>query len=172
MADLVVRRGSGNGGEIQPRPTEEVVSPRPFRMMRDLLRWDPFRDLAPFFTIPLPSAEFFTRDLSQFIPAFEVKETNDAFVFKADVPGVKESDLNVELVGDRLTVKGKRDEEKVEQSDNFYSNERTYGSFIRSFTLPEGFDPKQVTANLSAGVLTVAVAKSPEIKPQRIQIKV
>jgi HSP20 family protein len=89
--------------------------------MRDLLRWDPFAELGP-------SAA------GAFVPAFDVKETKDAYMFTADLPGVKESDLELSLTGNRLTISGKRDEEKKAQDERWYAYERSYGSFSRTFT--------------------------------------
>lgn len=105
-----------------------------------------------------------------FYPSFEVKETEKAYVFKADVPGVKEGDLEVTVTGNRLTVSGKRESEKEEKTDTYYTCERSYGSFSRSFTLPEGTDVGAVTADLKDGVLTVALPKRPEVQPKKIPI--
>ncbi len=132
----------------------------PFEMMRDLVRWDPFAELGT----------TGSRSLA-FAPSFEVKETKDAYVFKADLPGIREDDLEISLTGSRLTVSGKREEEKHEDDDRFYAYERTYGSFSRSFTLPEGVDPDHAQADLSSGVLTVSVPKRPEVKPRKIDVK-
>ncbi len=132
----------------------------PFEMMRDLVRWDPFAELG-----------VAGRGQLAFAPSFEVKETKDAYVFKADLPGIREEDLEISLTGNRLTVSGKRDEEKHQEDDRFYAYERSYGSFSRSFTLPEGVDPDHAQADLSNGVLTVNVPKRPEVKPRKIDVK-
>ena len=135
----------------------------PFVTMRDLMRWDPFRDttLIPWID---PSG-------ASFSPAFEVKETKDGYLFKADVPGVKESDLDITRTGNRLSVSGKREAEKEEQSDTYYTYERNYGSFTRSFTLPEGIDADHIHAELKEGVLTMLVPKKPEMQPKKISLK-
>lgn len=80
-----------------------------------------------------------------FSAAFEVKETKEAFIFKADLPGIKAEDLDVVLTQNRLTIRGKREAEKSEKGETFYTFERSYGSFARSFTLPEGVDSKRST---------------------------
>ncbi len=131
----------------------------PFEMMRDLVRWDPFAELGTAASRQLP-----------FAPSFDVKETKDAYVFKADLPGIKEEDLEISLTGNRLTVSGKREEERHEDDDRFFAYERSYGSFSRSFTLPEGVDPDHAQADLSSGVLTVSVPKRPEVKPRKIEV--
>ncbi|HYG68700.1 MAG TPA: Hsp20/alpha crystallin family protein, partial [Anaeromyxobacteraceae bacterium] len=106
-----------------------------------------------------------------FVPSFEVKETKDAYVFKADLPGIREEDLDINLTGNRLTVSGKREEEKRSEEERYYAYERSYGSFSRSFTLPEGVDAEHVDAELRDGVLTVRIAKRPEVQPKRIEVK-
>lgn len=131
----------------------------PFEAMQELLRWDPFRELGR------PAAE-----LAGFVPSFDVKESKDSYVFKADVPGIKEDDLDISLTGNRLTVSGKREEEKREESERTYAYERSHGSFSRSFTLPEGVDPEHVQADLKDGVLTLLIPKRPEVQPKRITV--
>jgi HSP20 family protein len=132
----------------------------PFRAMREMMSWDPFRELAAF-----PA-----HDPAAFAPSFEVKETKESFLIKADVPGVKESDLELHLVKNRLTIQGKRDAEKEDKGETFYTWERSYGSFTRSFTLPDGIDSEHLKAELKDGVLTVVLPKSPEVKPKKIAV--
>jgi HSP20 family protein len=141
-----------------PRPAREWD---PFRRMRDLMRWDPFVELSQTW----PAFEEVA-----FAPAFEVKETKEAFVFTADLPGVAEKDLQVQLAENRLSVSGKRESEKTEQGDTYYATERSYGSFSRSFTLPEGVDRDKLRAELKNGVLSISVPKRPEAQPKKINI--
>jgi HSP20 family protein len=131
--------------------------------MRALLTWDPFREMAPF-----APAEASTFSLSA---AFDVKETKDAYLFKADVPGIYEKDLEVTLTGNRLTIAGKRDAEKEDRTDRYYAYERSYGAFTRSFTLPEGANVEALRASLEQGVLTVTVPKKPEVQPKKIALR-
>lgn len=146
----------------RPEPERAITRPRgwdPFETMQELLRWDPFRPLAS-----SSAGETFS-------PDFEVKETKDAFHFKADVPGIKEEDLDVSLTGNRLTVAGHREEEKRHDDDRFFTYERSYGSFSRSFTLPEGVDTEGVQSELKDGVLSVMIPKKPETQPKRISLR-
>ena len=134
--------------------------------IRDLMNWDPFREMVPPFEPETePDVEV------RFAPQFDVKETKESYVFKADLPGIAEKDLEVSVSGNRLTVSGKREEEKKEEGDVFYTWERSYGAFTRSFTLPEGVDPEHVEAELKEGVLTIVAARRPELKPHKISIK-
>lgn len=146
----------------RPARTATVQGPvlEPFRVMRDLLRWDPFRDSA----WPYEAAPVFT-------PAFDVKETPSAYVFKADLPGIKLEDLDIQVLGNRLTLTGRRDSEAREDQESWHLFERSFGSFSRSFTLPEDINAGQVEARLELGVLTLTVAKSPAAQPQKIRIQ-
>ena len=131
----------------------------PFRMMDALLRWDPFRGEWGGFGQSV-----------EFVPRFDVKETKDAYVISADLPGVKDEDLNVSLNGNLLTISGTREEEHQEAGESYYAMERSHGSFARSFTMPDGVDGDSVTADLKQGVLTVRIPKKPEAQPKRIAI--
>ncbi len=162
MASITVRKQNGD------KPAAAVPEPLhrfwdPWRRMRSLLEWDPFAEMAPLSA----GAE----GALTFSAAFDVKETKDAYLFKADVPGIQEKDLEVTITGNRLTVAGKREEEKEEKTDRFYTYERNYGSFSRSFTLPEGADTEHLQASLEKGVLTVNVPKKPEVQPKKIAVK-
>ena len=135
----------------------------PFRFMADFMKLDPFRELEPTFVYDEKIA---------FRPAFEVKETKEAFTFKADLPGVAEKDLEVSLDGNRLVIAGHRMAEHDEKGETFFVYERSYGSFTRAFTLPDGADFEHVTSRLDAGVLTIVVPKKPEVQPKKIAVKV
>lgn len=164
MADIAVRKDAPN--KPAPAPTPAIArEPRwePFRMMRDLMGWDPFREISPF--VPQMQMQ------PAFNPSFEIKETKDDYQFKADVPGVKESDLEVSVTGNRLTVAGKREAEKEEKNDTYYTYERTYGDFMRSFTLPDGVDTSGIHADLKDGVLTLVVKKLPAAQTKTVPVQ-
>ena len=146
-----------------PAPVRTLSSPwDPFRAMHDLLRWDPFGTMM---------SGLIARDPAPFCPNFDVKETSEAFVFTADMPGVKESDLEIHFTQNRLTVSGKRESEKVEKTDQLYSSERSYGSFMRAFTLPDGILVDKIRAELKSGVLTLSIPKKPEAQPKKIEVQ-
>jgi HSP20 family protein len=102
----------------------------------------------------------------------EVRETNDALIVKADVPGIKKEDIDISLLGNRLQISGKRDEQREErgESDQVYAYERSYGSFCRVFTLPDTVDTEHITSELKEGVLSIVVPKQPGAQPRKIQI--
>jgi HSP20 family protein len=153
MANLI-RKDEGARPESLPSGWE------PFKVMRDLMGWDPFAEM-------LPSVG---REIG-FTPRFEVKETKDAYVFKADLPGIEEKDLELTLTGNRLTVSGKREAEERRENETYYTWERSYGTFARSFTLPEGGDFGHAEAELKNGVLSIVVPKTPEHMPRKIALK-
>lgn len=132
----------------------------PFRLVRDMFRWDPFGEMGPALALEVPS----------YSPAFEVKETKESFVFKADVPGIKEQDLEVSVAGNRLTISGKREAEKEDKGETFYTYERSYGTFTRTFTLPDQTNGEHVKAQLNNGELTVVVPKTSAAVAKRIPV--
>lgn len=150
MAEIVKK--SGNGDVIEAWD--------PFRAMRDWMRWDPFREMAP----------LLGRTEREWMPAFEVRENKDAYVFTADVPGMKPEDIEVSLTGNRLSISGKRESQKEHKDDTYYTYERSYGSFSRAFTLPEGIDTEHLKSELKDGVLTLVVPKKPEAQAKKIPI--
>jgi HSP20 family protein len=110
---------------------------------------------------------------AHFTPDFEIKETKEGFVFKADVPGVKEKDIEITMTGNRLTISGKREADSEENTDIYYARECSYGGFTRAFTLPEGTDDSShIRAELNQGVLVLLLPKRPEQQPRRIEVKV
>ncbi|HEU0032063.1 MAG TPA: HSP20 family small heat-shock protein [Kofleriaceae bacterium] len=155
----IARQNVGRENENLPaRQQRGDVFRDPFRLMREMLR-DPFGTMTPFFGEQMWS------------PQFEVRETGDTFLFKADVPGVKQDDIDIQLHGNRLEISGRRDqEEEHKEGDQVYAYERSYGSFRRAFTLPENADLEHVRCDLKDGVLTLAVPKKAGQQPRRIQI--
>ncbi len=111
------------------------------------------------------------RPASAFAPTFEVKETTESFVINADLPGVDEKDLDVNLHNGVLTVAGHRESEARKDGETYTLYERQYGSFTRSFALPDVADGDRIDAKLDAGVLTLVIPKRAEAKPRKIAIK-
>src|SRR5689334_1540451 len=128
----------------------------PYSLARELLNWDPF---------------FTARPASAFSPSFEVKETSDSFVLRADVPGVEEKDLDIAVHNGVLTVSGSRSAEERKEGESYAIYERQYGSFSRSFALPDLADGDKIDASLKNGVLSLTIAKKAEAKPRKIEIK-
>src|ERR1700753_122677 len=107
-----------------------------------------------------------------FVPAVDVYEDEKKIVLKLEVPGVKLEDLDIRLENQRLTVKGERRFEGEEKAENFHRIERRFGSFVRSFTLPQTVDTEAVNAAYDSGVLTISLAKKAEAQPKQVKIEV
>jgi HSP20 family protein len=132
------------------------------RVMNELNRWDPLKELGWPALNPM--------DMAAFSPSFDVKETPGAYIFKADLPGVKIEDVDIHVEGNRLSIRGKREAEKREDNETYHAFERSYGTFTRSFLLPDPVAAEHVHAELKEGVLMLSIPKSPEVRPQKIQI--
>jgi len=109
---------------------------------------------------------------SRWIPPMDVVEDEEHFVVRADLPGVEEGDVNVELEDNVLTISGERRSDAEERKDGYRRVERAYGSFSRSLTLPEGIDPEAISASFSKGVLEVRIPKPEQRKPRKVAIDV
>jgi HSP20 family protein len=142
-----------------------------------IVRWEPFRELSSLQTEMnrLFNAAFDTPPgngggARRWTPAMDLVETDEHFVLRADLPGMTESDVNIELEDNVLTVSGQRKAEHEDKREGFYRVERAFGSFSRSLTLPKGIDPEGVNAGFDNGVLEVRIPKPEERKPRRITI--
>ncbi len=105
-----------------------------------------------------------------FIPYVDIREDQEGFHFRVDLPGMNEKDIEVEINGKNLTISGERKTESDRQEQGFHLVERGFGKFRRSFQLPDGANGDKVNARYDNGVLQVVVEKKPEIKPRRITL--
>src|SRR6202051_2613423 len=105
-------------------------------------------------------------------PSVDIFETDNELVLKADLPDVKMADVDIQIENGTLTLKGERKFEKDEKSKGFHRIERSYGSFVRCFTVPETVDTEHVKADYNAGVLTVTLPKKEIAKPKAIKVQV
>ena len=106
----------------------------------------------------------------RWVPPMDLVEAEDHFVLKADLPGLAESDVNLEVQDGTLTISGERKAEHEQREKGWYRIERSFGSFNRSLTLPDGVDPDRIEASFNNGVLEVRIPKPEERKPRRISI--
>jgi HSP20 family protein len=139
--------------------------------MAYLNRWDPFSEIARL--QDQMSRHFHTGEARQpsFTPAVDIFEDKDAIYVKAELPGVKPDQVQLQVENDILTITGERKLEKAEDRDGYHRVERTYGSFTRSFALPKNVASDQVDAEMADGVLTVKVPKRPTPTAKRIEVK-
>ena len=108
---------------------------------------------------------------NRWVPAMDLVEAEDHFLLRADLPGMKEDEVAIELRDNALTISGERKAEHEQRERGFYRLEREFGKFSRSLTLPEGIDPDAVQASFDHGVLEVRIPKPEQRKPRRIEIK-
>lgn len=144
-----------------------------YRPKRELGSWSPFRDLL----------EEMRRAEDLFAPAWRREEwaltdvpievtEEDRFIVKAEIPGINKEDVDIFVSDSVMTIKGEKKTEKEEKKEGYYYSERSYGSFMRSITLPSYVDTKKVEANYEDGVLEISLPKSAEVKPKKIAISV
>jgi HSP20 family protein len=103
-------------------------------------------------------------------PPMEVAETENAYIVRLEVPGVRPEDIEVTLSGDTLTIKGKRERSEEQKGETYHLIERAYGEFVRSFTLPSAVDPEGISADYKDGVLELRLPKTQKELPRRIPI--
>jgi len=147
--------------------------------MTVLTRWDPFREFSTLqdrmnrlFRDSFGEGREEALTTSTFAPAVDVYEDEHNVTLKIEVPGIEEKDIDVRIENHTLTVHGERKFEKEEKEENYRRVERQYGSFTRSFTLPNTVDPEKVSANYDKGVLKIKLAKKAEAKPKQIKVNV
>jgi HSP20 family protein len=143
-----------------------------------LVRWEPLRELNTiqgevnrlfntFFDTPVAAGA--TR---RWLPAMDLVEREDHFLLRADLPGLGEDDVSIEVEDGVLTISGERKAEHEETKEGYHRVERAYGSFSRSLTLPDGVDPDALQASFDRGVLEVRIPKPEQRKPRKVSISV
>ena len=111
------------------------------------------------------------REQGELIPAFDISETGDHFVVRADLPGIDAKNLDINLTGNVLTISGEKKEERTEEHENSYYSERRFGSFSRSFSLPADVKEERIEASYKDGVLQVNIPKSETARHKKIEVK-
>lgn len=132
----------------------------PFALARELFGFDPFRGIEAELT-----------GASGFTPRLDLAGENDAYVLRADLPGVKEGEVDISLHQNRLTISGERKPEERKEGETYYLSERLLGSFSRTLVLPDDANPDGIDASLTDGVLTVRIPKRPESQPRKIALR-
>ena len=145
-----------------------------------LVRWDPFRELESMSdrlnrvfarpTLSTSGREALT--VADWLPTVDISETDSEYLIKAELPEVKKEDVKVTVENGVLTLQGERRQEKEEKGKKYHRVERSYGSFVRSFTLPESVDESAVKAEYKDGMLNLHLPKAEKVKPKSIDVKV
>ncbi len=147
----------------------------------NLIKWDPFRELEDMssrlnriFGQPRGGAEADSEMMAvaNWMPSVDISETDDAYLIKGEIPGVKKEDVKVTLQNGMLTIQGERKQEKEEKNKKFHRVECSYGSFARSFRVPDDADESAVKAEFKDGMLNVSLPKSAKAKPKSINVAV
>ena len=143
--------------------------------MATLVRWEPFREIATLQNEMSRLMNTFTGAGNgvaprTWVPAVDVWETENELVYALDLPGIPEDTISVELDEGALTISAERDRTQEETQDRFYRYERRYGTFSRTFGVPQGVTDSDVSAAYKDGVLEVHVKKPEQPKPKRIQV--
>ena len=148
----------------------------PIKSPRNLMTTDPFyllqNRLNRLFDFPLASFAEETFPLTTWVPACDIYETGKEVVVKAELPGLKKEEVFVSIENNLLTIRGERKFEKEVKRESFHRVERTYGEFLRSFTLPTFIDATKILAEFKDGLLMVTLPKREEAKPKQIEVKV
>jgi HSP20 family protein len=150
-------------------------------MKSGLIRWTPQTDLfrsrldrlfdQAFNEFLTPEARTGVSSTLDWMPAVDIKESDEALTLYAEIPGLSKDDVSITLEKNVLTISGERKFEKDVEKENFHRIERAYGSFSRSFSLPANVQTDKVDASFGDGVLTVILPKSEGAKPRQIEIK-
>ena len=146
-----------------------------------LVRWEPLREMATlqnemnrlfgtFFDTPTSAVS--GNGARRWVPAMDLVETEDHLVLRADLPGMTEEDVRIEVEDRTLTVAGERKAEHEANGEGYYRLERATGTFSRTLTLPDGVDAEGIGARFVNGVLEVRIPKPEERKPRKVQIQV
>ena len=150
-------------------------------MSLNIVRWDPFRELGQLqdrmnrlFQDSWNGGAHSEDNLmsSAFVPAVDIYEDEHDIRVKMEVPGIDQNDIDIRVENNTLSVKGERKFDKDEKEENFHRIERRYGSFVRSFTLPNTVEAESVQANYHNGVLYINLPKKAEAKPKQIKVNV
>ncbi len=145
-----------------------------------LIRWEPVGELNTiqnemnrlfntFFDQPAQSGRD-TGTQRRWLPAMDLVESKEQYVLRADLPGLSDGDVNIQLEDDVLTISGERKTEHEQRQEGFYRLERAFGGFSRSLTLPDGVDPEAIQAHFDRGVLEIRIPKPEQRKPKTVQI--
>jgi HSP20 family protein len=143
-----------------------------------LTKWDPFREMEDVFDRYSKALSFPRRGSQEVMttgdwaPRVDIAETDKEFSIKAEIPEVKKEDVKVTVDNGILTISGERKQEKEEKDKKFHRVERFYGSFMRSFTLPDSADDSKIEALFKDGMLKLTIPKTEETKPKVIDVKI
>ena len=171
------RQAFPGGGRAANEPNRQR---RKYTHMNALTRWDPFKEmdelqrrLGSIFGLAPKRVGTGKEDMTvaQWLPLVDITEDDKEYLIKAELPEVKKDEVKVTVESGVLTLSGERKFEKEENNKRYHRVERAYGSFTRSFTLPDDADAAKITAEFKDGLLTVRLAKSEHAQPKSVEVK-
>ncbi|BCU05432.1 Hsp20/alpha crystallin family protein [Allochromatium tepidum] len=143
-----------------------------------LIKWEPLREIEDMFDRytkamgwPMSRGQELI-NTGDWTPRVDISETDNEFMIKAEIPEVNKEDVKVSVDNGVLTIQGERKQEKEEKGKKFHRVERYYGSFVRSFTLPDNIDATKIKASFKDGMLNLQIPKTGEARPKAIEVKV
>jgi HSP20 family protein len=147
-------------------------------IIKQLTKWDPFREMEDVFDryskalcwSRLGGSEIMTG--GDWAPRVDIAETEKEFIIKAEIPEVKKEEVKISVDNGILSIRGERKQEMEEKGKKFHRVERYYGSFTRSFTLPDNIDETKIEASFKDGMLNIQIPKSEKSKPKAIEVKI
>lgn len=142
-------------------------------MNNSLMQWTPFREMDEMFSrLQRGMTRASDSNEAEWAPAVDICEKDGEYLLKADLPGVKKEDVHIQLQNGVLTLSGERKSEKEEKGETYHRVERTYGSFSRSFTLPDNVSSEKIKAECKEGMVCVHLPKTEARKPATKQIPI
>jgi len=146
-----------------------------------VMRWEPFRELEDLRTQlntlfsgkqPLPQSGRETMTVADWVPAVDISETSAEYLIKAELPEIKKDDVKVTVQDGVLTIRGERKRESEEKTQKHHRMERSYGVFMRRFTLPDGVDEEKLSAEFKDGMLWLHLPKSSQAPPRAVEVEI
>jgi len=139
-----------------------------------LVRWSPWKELEDMqrgLSHILDDNSFGATETGRWVPAVDIRETDDAMLVQAELPGIDKKDVKLEVKDGVLTISGERNYEKDVKEENVHRIERSYGRFVRSFSLPTNVNTDKVEASMNNGILEIRLPKKETAKPKAITVK-
>jgi len=155
----MVIRVSGPGRETEARQPEQTAIATPFRLFEDMFNNWAARSVS-------------TRERESWKPAVDILEKDSKILIRTELPGITENDFDLKIDGKTLTIQAEKKMESEDSGFSYHRVESSYGTFSRSFDLPDTVDTEKIHASYDNGVLTVSIPQKPEVKPRSIKISV
>ncbi|MCE5313484.1 MAG: Hsp20/alpha crystallin family protein [Armatimonadota bacterium] len=157
-------------------PREKILARRAPTDLETIEPWNTFRDMERmfrgFFGVPMVRApRMWTRELSEYTPEVDLRETDKELVLSATVPGMGKEDIDIDVTGDTITISGERKTEEEKPGERYHFRQQSYGSFCLSYSLPMEVKPEEVKAHYKNGVLEIMMPKAEESAKHKVTVE-